>query len=165
MPLFRPAALLAIGCFWRHTVETTTSAVVEDGTAIGYLSIQRDVTLQREAGRAAELARVAIEHAPDAVCWFDPAGRILYVNRMTLTLTGYDRSEIDHRSVVDFLPGIGVDEFHRRWQELLQTGGLQMRSDVLRRNGTRLPVDLRVTRVVFGEASYGCSLLRDISEH
>ena len=101
------------------TVESTSSAVMEDGATVGDLAIERDVTLQREAERAAELAHVAIEHAPDAVCWFEPVGRILYVNRMTLSLTGFAPEELRTRSVFDLVPNGSREWFEERWRDAL----------------------------------------------
>lgn len=100
------------------TVESTSSAVMEDGATVGDLAIERDVTLQREAERAAELAHVAIEHAPDAVCWFEPVGRILYVNRMTLSLTGFAPEELRTRSVFDLVPNGSREWFEERWRDV-----------------------------------------------
>ena len=146
------------------TIESTSSAIVEQGVVVGYLAIQRDITTQREAERAAELAHVAIEHAPDAVCWFEPAGRILYVNRMTTRLTGFDREELRARSVFDLVPDGSREWFEERWREMVRSGTLELKTDVIRRDGSKLPVEVRVTRVLFGDEAYGCALVRDVSD-
>ncbi|MGE3959451.1 MAG: PAS domain S-box protein [Vicinamibacterales bacterium] len=146
------------------TVESTASAIVEYGVTVGYLAIQRDVTSQREAERAAELARVAIEHAPDAVCWFEPAGRILYVNRMTSRLTGFDRDELCRRSIFDLVPGGTRNWFEPHWRDMVRAGGIELKTDLVRADGVKLPVEVRVTRVAFGHDTYGCALIRDVSE-
>lgn len=146
------------------TVESTSSAVTEGGVTVGYLAVQRDVTLQREAERAAELAHVAIEHAPDGVCWFEPAGRILYVNRMTISLIGFAPEELRTRSVFDLVPDGSREWFEERWRDLVRSGTIELKTDIIRKDGSKLPVEIRVTRVLFGQEAYGCALVRDISE-
>jgi len=146
------------------TVESTTSAVVEHGITVGYLALQRDVTAQREADRAAELAHVAIEHAPDAVCWFDPAGRIRYVNRMTTSLSGYSRDELREQCIFDLLSDGSPEWFDSCWQDIVRVGALSLKTGLLRSDGRTLPVEMRVTRVLYGQETYGCALLRDVSE-
>lgn len=146
------------------TIDASTSPIVEGGRPVGYLAIQRDVTAQREVERAAELARVAIDHAPDAVCWFEPGGRLLYVNHMAVRLTGYSRDELVQRYLFD-LTGAGTPQwFDEQWHQILRAGTLQFRVDLRRRSGEMVPVEVRVTRVLFGQDAYGCALLRDVSE-
>ena len=145
-------------------MDATSSAIVEDGRVVGYLAIQRDVTEQREAERAAELAHIAIEHAPDAVCWFDPTGRIRYVNRMTMRLTGYGRDDIRQRSIYDLVPNGTRDWFDQHWDEMVRAGAIELKSELVRQDGATVPVEMRVTRVVFQQETYGCALLRDVTE-
>lgn len=145
-------------------MDATSSAIVEDGRVVGYLAIQRDVTEQREAERAAELAHVAIEHAPDAVCWFDPTGRIRYVNRMTMRLTGYGRDELRQRSIYDLVPDGTRDWFEQHWDEMVRAGAIELKSELVRQDGTTVPVEMRVTRVIFQQETYGCALLRDVTD-
>ncbi|MFN7915257.1 MAG: PAS domain S-box protein [Vicinamibacterales bacterium] len=146
------------------TIESTSSAVREQGATVGYLAIQRDITLQREAERAAELAHVAIEHAPDAVCWFEPIGRVLYVNRMMTSLTGFDPDELRSRSLFELVPNGSREWFEERWREMVRSGAIELKTDILRKDGSKLPVEIRVTRVIFGQEAYGCALVRDVSE-
>ena len=146
------------------TIEATTSAIVESGAIVGYLSIQRDVTAQREAERAAELAHVAIEHAPDAVCWFEPTGRILYVNQMTMRLTGFTKEELGQRAVFDLFAEGSRPWFETQWQEMVRVGELELKAELIRRDRSRLSAEVRVTRVLFGQESYGCALIRDVTE-
>lgn len=145
-------------------MDATSSAIVEDGRVVGYLAIQRDVTEQREAERAAELAHVAIEHAPDAVCWFDPTGRIRYVNRMTMRLTGYGRDDLRQRSIYDLVPNGTRDWFDQHCDEMVRAGAIELKSELVRQDGATVPVEMRVTRVVFQQETYGCALLRDVTE-
>ena len=80
-----------------------------DGTAEGFFVIVRDLTLRRETERALRLSEARLrgvtENAADIIVELDPAGRIVYINRV---LAGYRQDEVLGRDFLDWAP----PEFH-----------------------------------------------------
>jgi two-component system, cell cycle sensor histidine kinase and response regulator CckA len=84
-----------------HTLEGKTlrfdcrlSPVLRAGEVVAVLILARDVTAAQQAREAAlvgeERFRSLIEHSPDAICLFDPAGIIRYANPATRRILDYD---------------------------------------------------------------------------
>ena len=63
----------------------------------------RVIYLEQEARRAHERIRTIIEYATCGVVMLDEGARILYVNRYVSEALGYDLSELENRSVFDFV--------------------------------------------------------------
>ena len=72
----------------------------EDGRPEGYISVSRDVTQAKQ--REAELRRLSLvaQHANDGVVIAAKSGRIEYVNKAFMRMTGLRQDELDGRTVI-----------------------------------------------------------------
>lgn len=116
----------------------------------------------------AEVVRLFIDDAPDAVLVSDATGRIIFVNRRTETLFGYPRTQLLGSQVETLLPerlrrthvghragyhtaprmrpmGIGLDLFGRR------------------KDGTEFPVEISLSPLTTATGLFVISIIRDIT--
>jgi PAS domain S-box-containing protein len=61
--------------------ETHCLPVFRDGQVISFVVLSRDVSGRHALVASEQRFRALIERSPDAMCMFEPSGRILYVNR------------------------------------------------------------------------------------
>ncbi len=142
------------------TVECVVSPLHE---ASGYCAIQRDVSGVRAQRRRGDLALAAVDHAPDAVVWFDEGGRILYANPEASLMSGYTPEQLLTLRISDLDTG-KHGTWEDAWRRLESAGVEQLRTELRRRDGTVLPVEIRSTLIDDGEESFGCAIVRDVSE-
>lgn len=125
------------------------------GKIVGASKIARDVTERKNAEEALleseGMARAIIDTALDAFIQMDEAGHIIGWNQQAEAIFGWSRDEAVGRSLGDLI----VPERHRARHKagiarFLQSGesailGKRIEIDALRRNGTEIKVELKVT--------------------
>ncbi len=145
------------------TVQAVASAVDGGEGTRGFLAIQRDITAEVAARRQAELAYAAVEHAPDAVFYFEPDGHILYANPAATRLSGYAAEELRQLTIRD-LDGMQTTPWTEAWRDLALEGTQQVQTTLRHAHGHQVPVDVRVAFVRDGREHCACAIVRDVSE-
>jgi two-component system CheB/CheR fusion protein len=90
-----------------------------------------------------ELARSALDAAPDAMIIIDAAGTIRYANRQVSALFGYSREDIVGRDVEQFMP-----EQHRG----------------RRRDGVEFPIEISLAPIEDGDQTLTAAAIRDVTD-
>ena len=114
----------------------------------------------REAGlrkRQEERFRDLLEAAPDAILITDRASRVLIINEQTERTFGYTRLELLGWQLEDLLPGGAVHD---------ERAGVLGRPHQhgVRKNGSELPVEIRVGKMGGDDTGGTILIVRDISE-
>jgi two-component system, sensor histidine kinase len=117
----------------------------------------------------AQLARSALESAPDAIVVSDASGAVMFVNRQVATLFGYASEEILGRPVEDLLPERYRDlhRAHRadfahgpRWRPM--GAGLELHG--LHKDGSEFPVEISLSPIEDGERLLVAAAIRDVTD-
>jgi len=107
--------------------------------------------------------RLLFEHAPEATVVVDQDGRILQVNAATEGLFGYPREQLRGRPVDVLLPDHPVAIYRRDSDEVTaRPSGLELVGR--RRDGSELPIELSVGRVVTDAGPRVILTVRDMTE-
>ena len=116
-----------------------------------------------------ELARAALEAAPDAMIIIDAEGVIRFVNRQVFALFGYTREEIVGHLIEQLLP----ERFRARHLSHRSAYNAYMRVRPmgqnlelygLRRDGTEFPVEISLSPVADDNENLVVAAIRDVSD-
>jgi PAS domain S-box-containing protein len=133
-----------------------------DGRATRMLGVTFDIT---ERKRADEQFRLAIEAAPTGMLLMDLNGVILLVNAQIEKLFGYPRSELLGRPIESLIP----ERFHANIPDFRKgsfsnpTAALQ-EVHALRKDGSELPVEIRLNPLATSEGEFVLSSIVDVSQ-
>jgi PAS domain S-box-containing protein len=154
----------------RHT-QVSYMPYVLDGTVGGFLVLVSEIGARRagERARAAAEARFRdlVELAPDAIVLVNTGGEIVLVNARTERLFGYTREELLGMAVESLLAdGIGHLHGDRREEcfaapSARPTGELT-RGSALRKNGTKVVVEMSVGPLAGPEGTLACVWIRKV---
>jgi PAS domain S-box-containing protein len=116
-----------------------------------------------------DLARSALEAAPDAMIIIDSAGIIRYANRQVTALFGYPRDDIIGREVELLMPQryrirhLGHRERYKHSGNIRPMGvGLELFGRRL--DGREFPVEISLSPIVDGERTLTAAAIRDVSD-
>lgn len=110
------------------------------------------------------LTQFSIDHAADPIMWVRADGQFTHVNNAACQLLGYAKEELLGLRVQD----VSLSVNGENWQDsrnLLKASGARTREDVLRaRDGTEIPVELRLNYVQWNNIERSCAFARDLRE-
>ncbi|MBI4829879.1 MAG: PAS domain S-box protein, partial [Nitrospinae bacterium] len=138
-----------------------------------YLYIYRPLTAKAKALdewrrgmiESEERFRTLFENAPDALMIADPqTGRIIGANRAAAALLGRKVEQLVGLGILDTVPP-DTRDMHRRYfaEHAAQGRGGPVEFDMLRSDGSRVPVELKVNKVRIGGRDALLGEFRDIS--
>ncbi len=125
-------------------VEVNSWLLWRDGAIAGVQGIARDVS-DREAAESAVRAsqdryRAVVENASDAIFLADGTGTVLEVNQAACRLLDYPREALAGRSLTDIT--VVPEDDPIRWADLRQGRSVLTQREMIRRDGSRVPVEI-----------------------
>ncbi|TNF27067.1 MAG: PAS domain S-box protein, partial [Bacteroidetes bacterium] len=140
----------------------------EDGEVIGFYSCSTDITSQVIAEKTARLTQDRFEslslNAGDAFFFHDEDQNILDVNQVATEMLGYSRSELLSLKAQDIDPKWSKDVYKRFLKELEENIPQTFETNVVAKDGSQIPVEIRFVKRIEDGRIYIQSLLRDRTE-
>ncbi len=164
-----PAGPCRLRCKDGRVIDAVSSVAVirdADGTAQGLSLFLHDLS---EHVRAEEQFRRVVEASPSAILMVDEGGRIQLVNAKAEELFGYTREELLGQSMHRLLPD-EVQRHHASYIERYfassEARPMGAGRDLygLRRDGTRVPVEIGLNPINMADGRYALAFIIDITE-
>jgi len=110
-----------------------------------------------------------LEFVPDAIVIADRGGRIVYVNRMTAELFGYESSELVGHAVEMLLPARFREAHERHRSEydrepVPRPMGLGLSLWAMRKGGEEFSAEISLSPLRTGAGTYAVAAIRDVTE-
>jgi len=135
-------------------------AAIEHALAEARLKLEKLKT-EKELKESEEKFRTIIENSADAIFVADANGNYVFTNKKVTELLGFSQEEMVLKKITDLAPPEQADKYMSLFNQLLSLGKVTGELDLLRNDGSFLPVDLNAV-VLPGGLIYGSC--RDISE-
>ncbi len=136
----------------------------EDGTIIGFLSAQHDITEQKRTERMLRMMKTSADRASDALFWNDRDARFIYVNDKACEWLGYSREELLSMRIFDVDSGSKPETWEAEWEYLRQQRSFMFEREHRTKDGRTMPVELVANHLEFEGEEYCVILMRDITE-
>jgi PAS domain S-box-containing protein len=153
-----------------HWVQGTGRAFQDaSGRTIRMTGTCQDITKRKEAEEALrqseERYRRLIEQAVDSFCIIDREGKILDVNQQTCDCLGYSREELLGLSIPDICTDSNLPLSDEEWDRWVRNPSpVTLERTMLRRDGSTVPVEIRVGLIKLNNRHLIFALARDMSE-
>jgi PAS domain S-box-containing protein len=146
---------------------------VEVGESRSFTGIVRDFTELRrvhdQLERSETRMRAVLNTAADGICTIEADGSVIGFNPAMTRIFGYSEKEMLGQSITLLLPE-EARAGHIAWlNEFLGEGeeraiGRSAEFEALRKDGTRIHINLSVSEVMFGEVQHFTGIVRDITD-
>lgn len=138
------------------------------GKIIGVIGVVRDITdrkaVEEELGNSEERLKTLVEQAGDAFFVHGLDGKFLEVNRHACESLGYTRQELLQLGVFDVEEDQTREQLQRAWEEAEPGRYLTLRGRQRRKDGSRMPVEIRLGCYRENDRLIMVALVRDITE-
>jgi PAS domain S-box-containing protein len=128
------------------------------------LAIERDITARKLAESALRMTQFSVDHATEAIFWFDRQGRFNYVNDGACRLLGYDRDALLRMSIPDVDTTIAPEALPAIIEAQVREGSVRMESILRRKDGSLVDVAITSMFLSFDDRDRLVAHIRDISE-
>lgn len=167
--------------FYRAALEGEASVVevsfVNQVYLVHYLPIQsgdehlaagmvvaHNITERKRAEAALRLATFSFDRSGLATVWVNHNAQILQANEGTSNMLGYSREELQSKFVYDLNPTIPQDRWSEHWQLLQQQTTMTFTSQLQKKDGSFIPVEITLNYLEFDSNQYGFAYAVDISD-
>lgn len=152
-----------------------SASVISDseGRPTHIIGVTRDITKQKEAEQTlkenAEKLRLLFDNANDSIFMFklDKKGRMqkfAEVNETTTKWTGYSKEELLEMTPEQLLPKDVMADVAGVIKHILEHGFLTFETEIVLKDGTRIPVEFSSSSFILDEELYILSSAREIAE-
>ncbi len=149
------------------TIVSATVLKNEAGQFTGSFAMLTDITERKKADEAlkeSELRfRTMVEMAPDAIFIVNQTGAFIEVNAAACKQLGYTREQLLSRHVSDILPESLVAKASWRLKTL-ENADSSYESNHVRSDGTQVPVELNIRKIMLNGNPAMLGIARDITE-
>ncbi|MDM8520424.1 PAS domain S-box protein [Anaerolineales bacterium HSG6] len=130
----------------------------------GLLGIYEDITAQKEAEQALQLAQASLDATADNLYWINEKAEILQVNQAACQKLGYTPKEVEQLTVFDVDPLFPPEAWPNHWQNLRENKHLMIETAHQTKAGDTYPVEVRLTYFEFDGMAYNFAVAHDITE-
>lgn len=121
-------------------------------------------SMGREIKESEERFRMLVNNAGDGVFLCNGKGDIIDVNDMACATLGYRREELLQLKISEIRTEVPLNQLQRLWNEI-ETGTSTTVEEIHRRkDGTTFPVEVRLTKINYGNEYHIIKVARDITE-
>jgi len=142
-----------------ETIVTRTNELREINRQL-YDEMTRRETMEQQL----LLTQFAMDNAADMVFWVNCNGHVYYANKAAVTGVGYSAGELSDMGLSDILPISAVHPWSEIWEHLKKEGTINRRMEMIKKNGSRIPVEMVIRYLEYHKNEFVCCFVRDVSE-
>lgn len=150
--------------FEGRSFETTLTPIYDNSQINGLIGVAYDVTEREKAESALKFTQFSIDKSGEAAVWVNAEGRIIYVNNGACNLSGYTREELLEMSIFEICPSKDNSFWNLHWPQLKKVGSATTEAELIRKDGTRTPIEVSQNFIRFDNKEFNCAFVKDISE-
>jgi PAS domain S-box-containing protein len=128
------------------------------------LSIIRDISQRKMIEEAHRLIKFCVDNASLGIIRTDANAKIIEANSYVCNLLEYSKNEICQKLIFEINPGYTKELWGKHLNTLNENDNNTYETELITKNGKRIPVDITNTLIMYNDKKYLCSFIRDITE-
>lgn len=132
----------------------------------GLLAARGELDRHQQAAESLRLSQFSIDNSTVGILWVNWDSHLRYANRAAERMLGYAPGELVDKPLSRLEPGLDMDRWLSLWKRVReQDGGSQnFEIDCQRADGSRMPADVSLSFLRYGQAEYLVVFLSDVTE-
>jgi PAS domain S-box-containing protein len=142
-----------------ETIVTRTNELREINRQL-YDEMARRETMEQQLLRT----QFAMDNAADMVFWVNHNSHIDYANKAAVEGGGYSTGELSDLGLSDIFPVLAARAWSEIWEHLKREGTVNQQVTMIKKDGTRIPVEMVIRYLEYHKNEFVCCFVRDVSE-
>jgi len=145
-------------------VSTSTDRLNFRGKKIN-CTFARNILQKKKRNEIVAMAKHSLDQSIDMICWLKKDASFHYFNDAFVKKSGYNRTELEKLTILNFFPNTTKEEFVKRWDELKNDKSLRRREqELVLKKGNRITTEITISLVSVEDRHYASIVLRDITD-
>lgn len=140
------------------------SVPLDEGESIVFYGVLMDVTPRKKMESSLRLAQFCFDSAAVGIYHIQSDGRFLNVNAHAAAMLGYTVDELSGLFIWDIDPYANADGLAAGWQKLADAGVDILETTHVRKDGSRIPVEITSSLLEYDGQQFSICFVRDVSE-
>ncbi len=148
----------------KRYIRAVGKPVLKEDRVIKILIVYKDITEQQCKENALQLFKAVIDNAEDLIYVLNEKGEFYHFSESVVKKLGYKSRELNNATIFDIDPSVTEEWWASHFQELVEKGSMHFEWLVVRKDGTKFPVDITANHLRFNNQDYNCAVIRDVTE-
>ena len=145
-------------------IRTVGKPIIKGDKVYKILGIYQDVTEQQVKENALKLFKEVIDNAEDLIYVYDKNGNLLHYSESVIKQLGFSKKQLEKFNIYDLDPSVNTEWWTNHFEEIVEKGSLRFEWLIMRKDGTKFPVDITANHLRFNNEDYNCAVIRDVTE-
>ncbi len=148
----------------KRFIRAVGKPILKGDKIIQILIVFHDVTEQQLKENALQLFKAVIDNAEDLIYVINKKGEFFHYSESVINQLGYTKKELDNSTIYDLDPSVNQIWWKSHFEEIVEKGSLRFEWLIVRKDGTKFPVDITANHLRFNNEDYNCAVIRDVTE-
>ncbi|MCM4166632.1 Anaerobic nitric oxide reductase transcription regulator NorR [Arenibacter antarcticus] len=145
-------------------IRAVAKPVLKGDMVYKILGVYQDVTEQQRKENALHLYKAVIDNAEDLIYVLNRKGEFFHYSESVIKQLGYRKKELDNATIYDIDPSVTKEWWASHFNEIVEKGSLRFEWLVVRKDGTKFPVDITANHLRFNNEDYNCAVIRNVTD-
>ncbi|MEH6537736.1 MAG: sigma 54-interacting transcriptional regulator [Psychroserpens sp.] len=145
-------------------IRASAKPVLKGDKVYKIVGVYQDVTQQKTKENALQLYKEIIDNAEDMIYVYNRNGDIIHYSNSLIKQLGFSNKHLDTYNIYDLDPGVTPEWWASHFDEIVTKGSLRFEWLVIRKDGTKFPVDITANHLRYNNEDYNCAVVRDVTE-
>ena len=145
-------------------IRTVGKPIIKGNRVYKILGIYQDVTEKQINENSLTLFKEVIDNAEDLIYVYDRQGNLIHYSHSVIKQLGFTKKQLDKFNIFDLDPSITPNWWTEHFDEIIEKGSLRFEWLVVRKDGTKFPVDITANHLRFNNEDFNCAVIRDVTE-
>ncbi len=145
-------------------IRAVAKPVLKGDKVYKILGVYQDVTEQQIKENALQLYKEVIDNAEDLIYVYNRDGDLLHYSDSLIKQLGFSKKQLDNFNIYDLDPSITAEWWSSHFDEIVSKGSLRFEWLIVRKDGTKFPVDITANHICYNNEDLNCAVVRDITE-
>jgi len=145
-------------------IRSVVKPVLKGDKVTKILGVYQDVTEQHIKEKSLQLYKEVIDNAEDLIYVYNRDGDLLHYSDSLIKQLRFSRKQLDNFSIYDLDPSVTKEWWSSHVDEITSKGSMRFEWLVVRKDGTKFPVDITANHIRYNNEDLNCAVVRDITE-
>ena len=148
----------------KRFIRAVGEPVLKGEKVIKLLVVFQDITEQHLKENALQFYKEIIDNAEDLIYVYNRDGELLHHSNSVEKQLGFSKKQLSTYNIYDLDSSATRDWWISHFDEIVEKGSLRFEWLVVRKDGTKFPVDITANHLRHNNEDYNCAIVRDVTE-